>query len=1190
MFRLDDLDSILLEAGWYPEYLRLGRHKTPTQRMDLGGGLTTDVGPAAPEAPEPAPFPLDKRRETDEDLIYGVPMRRWKYMTPEQQQAAITKWKQQEEIWNKIIQASADKYAKQAAAAPAQPAAPAPQLPPHLPKDTTAIVGDRVLGQPQKYVMHPGPGSPIGVKHPVLAAPVNKGVPADTRWYSGSRKVLDPEDEAMAKYFDEKPSKTKVGVDEFGNYVDMKTGKALYPTVQPKPVPRIPSPEEQEFLKRQQAYDDQIAAAWNKYHQDVEAAKSQNRSIRGTNQEYGFNDPLVSMPGLPYTPSSADAKKFKVAPGEKTVRPPENIDDLVKMGYLDKVPPVPVRPSKPEKVAPMRPAQTADEVSSGNVISTPEGPTRAFALPVNDETEGFYVYDEMSRIPMDGPFATEHEAQQAIKDIANRIYNERLSEQEEQRGTPLNPAQRKYLQQQIWDSLSWGYRDPKDEKSYWETKDDPIKQARHRDYELADDTDPHNPVSPETPSLRATQLKMWQQGRDKNGNPVVPEDKLKIVKVADENPPGYLDAGRPTAEHLKKVWCPLILDKANPPQKPWTMKQLTEALYPLMKKMARQWVGQDYDEDQAIEDQYLGLLKAILNDRGIAPFYQYAKNYMFRSMRRAKKTEMGAIRRGDRAPGWGNSGLSSLDAPLKNSEGMEDGSLADTVGASRTHFEKVDCPECGGKGKLADEEGTVCTNCDGVGTDEDGNPCPLCKREPKPGFIAPSCPACKGTGRWTVVSDPSAGTLARNDRGELIDAATIAPTIGKKGGGFKQDQLSLGDLEVEKRPDGSYQVEGPISPDEKVELQERLGMASRLVNTILDRMMSNGQLNDYQREIISLRFGLPSSMKPNGGSPLAPSEVATALTRSPKFAKEKPPSSTFIDNTIKKIIPRMRNFLANSKDKDLFDLYDRYQRDWGLQDIQYWDDRLRAERGELPLAGYAELPDVEAAEAEYREVGNKESKKYDAKRAAELKDYLIKHSPWWRKVAEVSRETLPSVKRYAPKVWREVPDPDEEPGYEQHGQTKYSTRSPQPLSRNPMQTGRMVPVPEPALQRRVPWSRLPKRIASYRIGKDPELVTATSDGEYGLYNWGSSKPIQTINLKQGDQVGFRKGQNGQITAVAGSESANLKDGDYAWRIIPKAQPKKEIEECINFFEKLHNMMILNETEQGLYGEEVLELI
>jgi hypothetical protein len=69
-----------------------------------------------------------------------------------------------------------------------------------------------------------------------------------------------------------------------------------------------------------------------------------------------------------------------------------------------------------------------------------------------------------------------------------------------------------------------------------------------------------------------------------------------------------------------------------------------------------------------------------------------------------------------------------------------------------------------------------------------------------------------------------------------------------------------------------------------------------------------------------------------------------------------------------------------------------------------------------------------------------------------------------------------------------------------------------------------------------------KTIMTQGANAEPIMGTAPEPGEYKLYTAFSPNPTTTVNLKEGDPLGFRRTDNGQIEAVAGTQTQVLPKG------------------------------------------------
>jgi hypothetical protein len=69
-----------------------------------------------------------------------------------------------------------------------------------------------------------------------------------------------------------------------------------------------------------------------------------------------------------------------------------------------------------------------------------------------------------------------------------------------------------------------------------------------------------------------------------------------------------------------------------------------------------------------------------------------------------------------------------------------------------------------------------------------------------------------------------------------------------------------------------------------------------------------------------------------------------------------------------------------------------------------------------------------------------------------------------------------------------------------------------------------------------------KTIMTQGANAEPIMGTAPDTGEYKLYTAFSPNPTTTVNLKEGDQLGFRRNADGQLEAVAGGQTQALPKG------------------------------------------------
>lgn len=69
-----------------------------------------------------------------------------------------------------------------------------------------------------------------------------------------------------------------------------------------------------------------------------------------------------------------------------------------------------------------------------------------------------------------------------------------------------------------------------------------------------------------------------------------------------------------------------------------------------------------------------------------------------------------------------------------------------------------------------------------------------------------------------------------------------------------------------------------------------------------------------------------------------------------------------------------------------------------------------------------------------------------------------------------------------------------------------------------------------------------KTVMTQGANAEPVMGTAPQTGTYKLYTAFSPNATFTVNLKEGDSLGFRRTSNGQIEAVGGDETQVLPKG------------------------------------------------
>lgn len=532
----------------------------------------------------------------------------------------------------------------------------------------------------------------------------------------------------------------------------------------------------------------------------------------------------------------------------------------------------------------------ADKLGSGNTIKpnkvaepgrsieSARGGGAAKVLTSNkSDSTGFYViYDENPEARLDGPFQDEREARAA----ADRFAKEETQQQIKEQGLQGHEADRLY--KKLKDEVSFTFFDAKEDAERKKKE-----QARVGAGGL--DKGSSNDRRWEYGDMRAHQIEMFEKGE---------------CTPADKNPdPNYLAkfdkmGAMQKLAHLKNVFCPLILDKCDPPRKPWSINQVMEAMMPIVDNLlsSKKWGGDGFDASMGIGPALTGMMNALINDRGKSPFPGYAeRNYIVPKIRIAKKTG-GAVGRAQASDGWMNSGVTSLATPT----GIDgQGELGDNLAQDTATFEKVKCPSCKGVGFDPDDEGETCTNCHGSGTfgsDKKGQPkkCPLCKghkNEQGTAVIKHPCPTCSGTGSLIpyaereVEKDIQGGFRINPKTGEMERRDVVVNDQSSDGANTDNDQIVI-----------------------------RLNSAARLI----ERLMQEADVTPTQRQILALAFGLDGSLKAKG-----PTEVAALLGIIRNLPK--PMAKQGIEVAIRNSLRKMRNVISSTKDEQLFDWFLEYQ-------------------------------------------------------------------------------------------------------------------------------------------------------------------------------------------------------------------------------------------------------------------------
>ena len=72
-------------------------------------------------------------------------------------------------------------------------------------------------------------------------------------------------------------------------------------------------------------------------------------------------------------------------------------------------------------------------------------------------------------------------------------------------------------------------------------------------------------------------------------------------------------------------------------------------------------------------------------------------------------------------------------------------------------------------------------------------------------------------------------------------------------------------------------------------------------------------------------------------------------------------------------------------------------------------------------------------------------------------------------------------------------------------------------------------------------------VVKYDKGELPIMGQAPQDGMYLLYKVTDATPMVSYNLKAGDKLGFERGNNGELYAVAGQNRATVVNESYYWK-------------------------------------------
>lgn len=526
-------------------------------------------------------------------------------------------------------------------------------------------------------------------------------------------------------------------------------------------------------------------------------------------------------------------------------------------------------------------AELRSEDDPDSLVAPGAGSARVLSPTESDESGYYVVDDQHPEIRLDGPFKDEIEARQGMQKVAAELAEADI------RADGLTGHEADRVRKAKVNDLSFVFYNKEEE-----AKKKAAEQSRMGAGGLEKGSS--NDRMWEYGKMREKQLEMLAAGLIDENAP------------ADNNPTSDYLKGHPRLENLRKVFCPLILDKGEPPRTPWTIEQVAEAMLPLIDNLInKRWKGEGFDRAEAIGPALVGLMQAIINDRGKSPFPKYAEHYINIALYRAKKTG-GSVGRRLRDKGWMSGGVTSLDAPTGTGETTDD--VGSTIAHDTALFQKMKCPSCLGATFDPDDEGEKCTYCNGTGTfgsDKKGRPrkCSLCKgmhgtdaqgNKTPYTVVRAACPTCAGTG----------AIVPTTQRGSEVDIE----------GGFRIDPKT-GEM-VRKGVSVNDQTSDAANTDND-RIVERLNSAARLV----ERLMQEAQLSNQQRQIMGLAFGLDGSLRAK-----APTEVAELLGVLQGVQKSK----QLIDTTIKNCIRKLRNVIITTKDEELFDWFLEQQYPHGM--------------------------------------------------------------------------------------------------------------------------------------------------------------------------------------------------------------------------------------------------------------------
>ena len=1028
MYFIDELDHLLMEAGPLGKWQPMFSPRDRVRPVDLGGGLT-NYSPDRPFEDVPLePIRDDQfyygipgsqwklmtptqqqdvigrhgilpRTPDDEQLFHGVPGSHWKYMSPDEQQAHISNMDRQDKLLNKLQQSvDSNRWADMYGLKTATP----------LPPGEKAYPG----GNPVAKWPPAPPQNAVQPKLPPNAPPdtqaiVNQG---GVDYYARPSEPISHEDGigSNIRLGNTDLSQPTAGVRRQGDTWFDAEGNVITPPIPERPQRPEPelTPEQKKRQDQQRQYHRELSDYEDKIGEAVQASQSWASKIKALNaQARAYNTRHRHDPDF-------QPKEIQQIPVLMSLQ------DYHDWGFLPEIPqkPIPSWKKETEDTSAL-PDDFTREIPT---IMTPKGELNIVQADMDAMKRGYIVYHSSDpTIPIDGPFETEEEARVALRETV-REYAQKIARAfEAKNGQEMNDSQYARLIHDLEDDINIrGFEPPvKDMSYFWDEGED---DNRGRDYEYG--------------KMREVQLQMLEKGL--------------IDRVADDNPPGYRDDGhQPTYEEFKKVWCPFILDKANPPAKPWTYEEIRHAVVPLLRGLARGWQGEGAELDELMNEGYIALMQALINDRGKSPTFQYLKKYVWSAMRKYKKSGIGAVKRTRRGQGWGGQGTTSTSAEIGSApDGMKATTVGDTIpntamtGGANGRVGK--CPVCAGNGHAPWGEPETCVNCKGSGIlpptvkNPKGKTCSYCRSKSKnpprnadgialgTGKVWEPCNNCRGKGEVVYVNRKEFAGLERDDKGRLRTdniALAASPYDINTAQDTSDEQMDPIDRWLKR----DLQVFGAPTPDEGNEIKERLTDANRLIL----HLVKHADLSEGQKTILALRYGLPlPGFREWWADPMSVTELREFMANRVKNPDGSPRNvtTTVIKQNLDKIADKLRKAAQRiyGKDPDFDALWERYLEGGDIPDIYDvdphnakrftgWGEKQRQMQGLPPLSGTLDKDDKQF-------VADLEVERNDLSTPYFKRNLPAKPVPTEEPVVPASRPSKPiKSAEYVPPLWAE---------------------------------------------------------------------------------------------------------------------------------------------------------------------------